>query len=299
VNRIFISLLLILSIFLIASASASNANSTSLGISYTKINVNTYNVTFWDNNSLNITINQISNSNISHFSIDKTTTKTYTINSNVTLVMLYNNTIITQITLKYTSIASFFSLTITILYNETYLVQYRTLIPATLLIKNSTGVTILSQILTNQYGSIYVPSSFNPNSAVILYNNTPEIIQPFPYIIPPQVHTIIVYEGISDKNAILIVFGSFFGSILVGIAIITGTKRSKYEVGTNKSDMVYERLGDNPIANIKIEDPKKLNEFTALAQKIGEIEAENRVLRDEVNKLTNEMEKIKGRFGER
>ena len=90
-------------ILLLSTASANNINSTSLGISYVKTNVNTYNVTFWDNNSLNVTINQISNSSITHFSIDKTTVKTYVITSNLTLVMLYNNTIITQVLLLHTS----------------------------------------------------------------------------------------------------------------------------------------------------------------------------------------------------
>lgn len=305
-NRIFVPLLLILSIFLLASVSATTANSTSFAITDVKTSINTYNVTFWDNKSLNVTINQMPSSmsgnvtaNVTHFSINKTLVKTYVINTNLTLVMLYNDSIVAQATLIYTPLSSFFSLTINTLLNSTYLLQYHVLAPSTLIIKNATGATVLTYTLSTQFGSVYIPVGINPNSAVIIHNSTPMVIQPFPMIVQPQTHTIIVYEGISDKNAILIVFGSFFGSILVGIAIITGTKRSKYEVGTNKSDMVYDRLEDNPITNIKIEGPKKLNEFTALAQEIGELQAANRVLQDTVNILKNEMEKIKGRLGER
>jgi hypothetical protein len=306
VNRIVIPLFLILSIFMVASVSATTTNSSLFGITYVKTGINTYNVTFWDNKSLNLTINEIPSSmlgnttaNVTDFSINRTMVKTYVINSNLTLVMLYNNSIVAQVTLIYTPLSSFFSLTINTLLNSTYLLQYHVLAPSTLIIKNATGATVLMYTLNNQFGSVYVPMGIDPNSAVIIHNNTPMVIQPFPTILQPQIHTIIVYEGISDKNAILIIFGSFFGSILVGIAIVTGTRRSKIELGTNKSDMVYDRLEDNPIANIKIEDPKKLNEFTALAQKIGELEAENRGLKDEVNILKSEMEKLKGRLGER
>jgi len=289
---------MIMSVFILLTASASNMNSTSLGISYTKINVNTYNVTFWDNNSLNVTINQISNSNITHFSIHKTTIKTYTINSNLTLVMLYNNTIIVQITLKYTSIASFFSLTINTLYNQTYLIQYHTLVPAILLIKNASGVTILSQALTNQYGSVYIPSSLNPNSAVILYNNTPEIIQPFPYIIPSQTHTIIVYEGISDKNAVLIVFGSFFGSFLLALSVIFETKRIKHKLGTNKSDLIEERLENNPLANTKIQDQELLKGIVKIVQEAEESRLKYEKAKEELDKLLEKVEKLSGKMNE-
>jgi len=306
VNRIFVPLLLILSIFVFASVSATTTNSSSFAITDVKTGINTYNVTFWDNKSLNVTINEIPSSllsnataSVTHFSINKTLVKTYTIDTNLTLVMLYNDSIVAQVTLVYTPLSSFFSLTINTLLNSTYLLQYRVIAPSTLIIKNATGATILIYTLSNQFGSVYVPVGINPNSAVIIHNNTPMVIQPFPMIAQPQIHTIIVYEGISDKNAILIVFGSFFGSILVGIAIITGTKRSKLELGTNKSEMVYDRLEDYSIANIKIENPKELNDFTALAQKLGEVQATVKELKDEVNKLKNEMEKIKGRFGER
>jgi len=306
VNRIFVPLLLILLIFLIASVSATTTNSSSFAITDVKTGINTYNVTFWDNKSLNVTINEMPSSmsgnataNVTHFSINRTIVKTYTIDTNLTLVMLYNDSIVAQVNLIYTPLSSFFSLTINTLLNSTYLLQYHVIAPSTLIIKNATGATVLIYTLSTQFGSVYVPAGINPNSAIIIHNGTPMVIQPFPMVVQPQIHTIIVYEGISDKNAILIVFGSFFGSILVGMAIVAGTKRSKVELGTNKSDLIYERLEDNPIANIKIEDPKKLNEFTALAQKIGELEAANRVLQDTVNTLKNEMEKLKGRFGER
>jgi hypothetical protein len=287
-----------MSIFMLSTASASNTNLTSLGISYTKTNVNTYNVTFWDNNSLNVTINQISTSNITHFSINKTTTKTYVITSNLTLVMLYNNIIIKQVVLQYTSIASFFSLTISALYNETYLVQYHTLIPATLLVKNFTGATILSQELTNQYGFVYIPSGLNPNSAVILYNNTPEIIQPFPYIIPPQTHTIIVYEGLSDKNAILIVFGSFFGSFLLALSVIVETKRIKHKLGTNKSDLLEERLENNPLANTKIQDQELLKGIVKIVQEAEESRLKYEKAKEELDKLIEKVEKLSGKMNE-
>jgi len=289
----------VISIFMFLTASASNMNSTSLGISYTKINVNTYNVTFWDNNSLEIVINQISASNISHFSINKTTTKTYIIDSNLTLAMLYNNTIVTQITLKYTSIVSFFSLTINTLYNQTYLVQYHVLIPAILLIKNFSGATIFSQVLTNPYGSIYIPSSLNPNSAVILYNNSPVVIQPFPYIIPPQTHTIIVYEGISDKNVVLIVFGSFFGSFLLALSVIFETKRIKHKLGTNKSDLIEERLENNPLANTKIQDQELLKGIVKIVQEAEESRLKYEKAREELDELIEKVEKLAGKINER
>jgi len=305
VNRIFVLLLLILSVFLLASVSATTTNSSSFSITYVKTGINTYNVTFWDNKSLNVTINEMPSSsgnttaNVIHFSINRTLVKTYTINTNLTLVMLYNDSIVAQVTLIYTPLSSFFSLTIDTLVNSTYLLQYHVLAPSTLIIKNDTGATVLTYTLTTQFGSVYVPVGINPNSAIIIHNGTAMIIQPFPMVLQPQIHTIIVYEGISDKNAILIILGSFFGSILVGIAFITGAKRSKTDLGTNKSEMVYERLEDKSIANIKIENPERLNEFTALAEKLGEIQAEIRELKDEEYKLKNDMEKLKGRFGER
>ena len=297
-NKIIILLAIAISILLLSTASASNINSTSLGISYVKTNVNTYNVTFWDNNSLNVTINQMSNSNITHFSINKTTVKTYVITSNLTLIMLYNNTIITQVLLLHTSITSFFSLTISTLYNDTYLVQYHTLLPATLLIKNSSGVTILSQVLTNQYGSIYVPTSLNPNSAVILYNNTPATIQPFPYIAQPQTHTIIVYEGISDKNAILIIFGSFFGSFLLAASVIIGTKRVKHKLGTNKSDLVEERLENSPLANTKIQEQELLKGIVKIVQEAEESRLKYEKSKEELDKQIEKVEKLLGKIGE-
>lgn len=290
---------MIMSIFILLTVNASNTNLTSLGISYVKTNINTYNVTFWDNNSLNVTINQISSTNITHFSINKTTVKTYIITSNLTLIMLYNNTIIKQVVLQYTSIASFFSLTINALYNNTYLVQYHTLIPATLLIKNSSGVTILSQTLTNQYGFVYIPSGLNPNSAVILYNNTPVIIQPFPYIIPPQVHTIIVYEGISDKNAILIIFGSFFGSFLLALSVIVETKRIKHKLGTNKSELIEERLENNPLANTKIQDQELLKGIVKIIQEAEELRLKYEKSKEELDKQIEKVEKLLGKINER
>jgi len=118
-------------------------------------------------------------------------------------------------------------------------------------------------------------------------------------IVQPQTHTIIVYEGISDKNAILIVFGSFFGSILVGIAIITGARHSKYKLGTNKSELIYDRLENSPVADVRITNSQKLGEFTELAQMVGELKGEVKMLRDEVHELTSEVEKLKGRVNER
>jgi len=306
VSKVLIPLLLILSIFLLASVSATTTNSSSFAITDIKTNVNTYNVTFWDNKSLNVTINQMPSStsanttaNVTHFSINKTLVKTYTINTNLTLVMLYNNSIVAQATLIYTPLSSFFSLTINTLLNSTYLLQYHVLTPSTLLIKNVTGATVLTYALSTQFGSVYVPVGINPNSAVIIHNSTPMVIQPFPMIVQPQTHTIIVYEGISDKNALLIIFGSFFGSILVGIGIITGTKRSKYKLGTNKSELIYDRLENSPVADIRIEDRGTLREFTEIAQRIGELEGTLKKVQDKSDELANEVEKLKGRANER
>ena len=289
--------MMFLVIILVSLTFSAGSISSNFGISYEKININTYNVTFWDNSSVQASVNVITNNNvsgISSFTINKTIQKTFTITSNLTLEMLYNDTIVAHATLVYTSISSFFSLSVLTLANDTYMVQYHVLPPAVLIIKSVNGTVLYNYQLNSQYGAIYVSPIINPESAVLLYNNTAEVIHPFPYI-QPTTHTVIVYQGLSTQNAYLIVIGSFFGAFLVSFSVIVGMKRMKYRLGTNKSELLYERLEDNPLANVEIRDASMLKYLTKLVKDVEDERKNNQDLLQKITALKAEIEKLRGK----
>ncbi len=282
-----------LMVILISFTLSAGSTSPNFGISFQKVNINTYNVTFWDNASVQTSVNVIVNNSVNSFTINKTVQRTFTITSNTTLEMLYNNTVVAHTTLLYTPISTFFSLTILALVNGTYMVQYHVLPPAVLIIKSINGTELYNYQLSDQYGVIYVPSVFNPGSAVLLYNNTAEVIQPFPYT--QATHTIIVYEGLSTQNAYLIVVGSFFGSFLVSFSVIVGMKRMRYRLGTNKSELLYERLEDNPLANVEIRDASLLKYLTKLVKEVEDERKNNQDLFQKITALKADIEKLRGK----
>lgn len=217
--------------------------------------------------------------------------------SNVTVSVIITNSTINVTRNFYINsappLSSFFSLSISSLTNSTYLVQYKALNSSYLIIKNSNGLT-LSNLSLSGSGIFYYPSSTSPSSAALIYKGVAESVQPFPNI-TQNVRTVVVYEGLNDRNAMLIVLGSFFGSIIVSLSIVYSVKRVKHKLGTNKSELLYERLEDNPLANVEIRDASLLKYFTQLVKDIEDGRKENKVMLEELRKLKTEIEQLRGR----
>jgi len=252
-------------------------------------------------NNMTYIIGAIRTSNLLYnFTIPYTSPAFGTLNSFNLTVKITNTTVNYSKTffIKTKNVVSLsdFSLSITPLSNNTYEISYTAVNGSRLLVRNSNNMDILNTSVSSS-GILYVSYYQVPSVAVLLYYNTPEIIQQFPAESTSQssqssqygTRTVIVYEGINDTNAILIIFASFFGSLIVAFAFMYVPKSVKYNKGNNKSEILFDKLKEQPLSNVDIRDANLLKYFVALVSKIEEAQDENKKLKEELEQLETKL----------